>query len=221
MINQAVHAIAMALSWMGPVESVMAQVCNLTHPDITGEDRADILVRYKSGAVGNFLLTNNQREGFYAGATVTDVNRYNIEIQTDESMFVAGPDQVPPPPFVPRVNRWYVPIKGLDDSVPVEKSEADKKRAAMLETINREDENAFNGMDNPQMDFHVPALANFFRAANGDEEICVSPQMGREAVALITAAYISSESGTRVSMPLAANPSSETFEGRRSIYRLA
>jgi len=74
---------------MGRPASVIAQVANLTHPQISGEDSADLLVRFENGGVGNFLFTNSQREGYYAGFTVTDVNGYNAEVQTDEFMFVA------------------------------------------------------------------------------------------------------------------------------------
>jgi UDP-N-acetyl-2-amino-2-deoxyglucuronate dehydrogenase len=219
MINQGVHAIAMALSFMGPVESVQAQVGNLTHPKITGEDFADILVRYKSGAVGTFLFTNSQREGYYAGATVTDQYGYNIEIQTDEVMFVAGPGETPPPPFTPRVNRWYVPVPGFNDEIPEERQKANKVREESLKQINLQDERSFSSLEHPQKSYHIFALKNFFNALNEEEEFCVDAYMGREAVQLITAAYLSNEWGEKVTLPIKADAQSKSFEGRNAIYR--
>ena len=63
---------------------------NLTHPFLDTEDNADILVEYQSGAIGTFLFTNSQPNGFYTGGLVTGSKGY-AEVQTDESMFVAGP----------------------------------------------------------------------------------------------------------------------------------
>lgn len=215
MINQGVHPIAMAINWMGPVKRVFARLANLTHPELDTEDHAEVLVEYASGTLGSFLFSNNQREGFYAGALITDKHGFNVEIQTDELMFVAGPEEEPPPPFVPRVNRWHVKIPGLNDDVPSERAKADEIRAKELSRINAEDKAAFEAIGPPLMGYHKHALKNFFDALNGDDNICVSAEQGLMALEVIEAASRSAEMGAWVDIPVLRRSHKAELEGRK------
>lgn len=218
-INQGVHPIAMAIAWMGKPKRVFARLANLSHPEIDTEDRADILVEYENGGLGTFLFTNNQKEGYYCGGTLTDVNGYNVEVQTDESMFVAGPGETPPPPFVPRLNRWHVKMPGLNDNIPAERAKADTMRAEILRELNLKHEEAFRLIGPPTMGYHVHALKNFFLALNGEEEICVSLEQGLWAVEVIEAASRSSEEGRWIDLPHSRRSHEEELKGRKKAIR--
>ena len=72
------------------------------------------------------------------------------------------------------------------------------------------------------MGYHVPALRNFFRTLDGEDEFIVSAESGRNAVELIEAASRSSLEGRWIDLPVGRKEHGDEIELRRSaIYRPA
>src|SRR5260370_36046390 len=83
---------------MGEVEEVSGYWANLNHPYIEVEDTALAIVRFKSGALGNIILSNSQNPGLYGNVHVFGDNGAAIGVQTDSgSMFIAGMSGVQAP----------------------------------------------------------------------------------------------------------------------------
>ncbi len=91
LVNQAPHHLDLLLWYMGEVGEVSGYWANLNHPYIEVEDTALAMVRFKSGALGNIVLSNSQNPGLYGNVHVFGDNGAAIGVQTDGgSMFIAG-----------------------------------------------------------------------------------------------------------------------------------
>ncbi len=60
LVNQAPHQLDLLQWYMGPIEELFGYWGNLNHPYIEVEDTAIAVLRFKSGALGNIVVSNSQ-----------------------------------------------------------------------------------------------------------------------------------------------------------------
>ena len=107
LVNQAPHQLDLFQWLMGPIDQVYAQTRNFNHPYIEVEDTAVAVVQFKSGAIGNIILSNSQKPGIYGKIHIHGSNGASVGSQTEGGqMFIAGQTSIMEPP----VNDiWTVP----------------------------------------------------------------------------------------------------------------
>ena len=71
LVNQAPHQLDLLQWLMGPVEELFGYWDNLAHPGIEVDDTAVAVVRFRSGGLGDVLLSNAQNPGSTDGSTST------------------------------------------------------------------------------------------------------------------------------------------------------
>ena len=103
LVNQAPHQLDLLLWYMGDVDEVYGVWKNLNHPYIEVEDTAVAVVKFKSGAVGNIVVSNSQNPALYGKVHVFGENGAGVGVQTDGgAMFIAGMSTITEPPY----NDW-------------------------------------------------------------------------------------------------------------------
>ncbi len=60
LVNQAPHQLDLLLWYIGEIEEVFGYWANLNHPTIEVDDTAVAVIRFKSGALGNIVVSNSQ-----------------------------------------------------------------------------------------------------------------------------------------------------------------
>src|SRR5689334_243687 len=65
LVNQAPHQLDILQWLMGPVEELSGYWANLNHPYIEVEDTAVAVIRFRSGALGNIVVSNSQNPALY------------------------------------------------------------------------------------------------------------------------------------------------------------
>ena len=107
LVNQAPHQIDILQWFMGEVDELYGAWANLNHPTIEVEDTSVAVIRFRSGALGNIVVSNSQNPGIFGKVWVHGSNGATVGVQTDGgSMFIAGMTTVTEPP----VNDvWTVP----------------------------------------------------------------------------------------------------------------
>ena len=107
LVNQAPHQLDIFQWYMGDIDEVYAVQRNLNHPYIEVEDTALAIVKFKSGAIGNIIVSNSQKPGIYGKVQVHGSNGASVGVQTDGgAMFIAGMSNVLEPPVN---DLWSVP----------------------------------------------------------------------------------------------------------------
>ena len=183
LVNQAPHQLDLLLWYMGEPDELYAAWGNLNHPYIEVEDTAIAVIRFKSGALGNVLVTNSVNPALYGKVHVFGDNGAGIGVQTDGgAMFIAGMSSVAEPP----VNDLW--------TIPGEES--------MLALWRREDEEFFARVDSTRY-YHKLQIEDFLRALNENRNPSVDGCAGRRTVELFTAIYRSQRDGRPVKFPLA------------------
>ena len=100
LVNQAPHQLDLLLWYMGDVDEVYGVWKNLNHPYIEVEDTAVAVVKFKSGAVGNIVVSNSQNPALYGKVHVFGENGAGVGVQTDGgAMFIAGMSTITEPPY--------------------------------------------------------------------------------------------------------------------------
>ena len=95
------------LWYMGEVDEVYGIWRNLNHPYIEVDDTAVAVVKFKSGALGNILVSNSQKPGIFGKVHVHGENGASAGVQTDGgAMFIAGMTGVAEPPVN---DLWTIP----------------------------------------------------------------------------------------------------------------
>lgn len=186
LVNQTSHQLDLFQWLMGPVDELFAYWGNLNHPYIEVEDTALAVVRFRSGALGNLVVSNSQNPGLYGKLHFFGESGAAVGVQTDGgSMFVAGvPTSIEPP-----VNDlWTVP--GETERLAEWQAE-DRARAAMLDVGSH---------------YHCLQIQDFVEAIRNDRPPQVTGEDGRAAVALFEAIYRSQRTGAPVRFPLSAEP---------------
>jgi UDP-N-acetyl-2-amino-2-deoxyglucuronate dehydrogenase len=186
LVNQSPHQLDILLWYMGDIDEVYGIWRNLNHPYIEVEDTALAIVKFKSGAIGNILVSNSQKPGIYGKIHVHGENGASVGVQTDGgAMFIAGMTGITEPP----VNDLW--------TIPGEEN--------MLKTWIKQDTEFFNNCD-PTVYFMKCQIEDFINAIKDDREPAVSGEAGRKTVELFTAIYRSTRDNQPVKFPLKHEP---------------
>ena len=194
LVNQAPHQLDLLLWLMGEVEELVGCWDNLNHPYIEVEDTALAIVRFKSGGLGNILVSNSQKPGLFGKVHVHGRNGASLGVQTESgAMFIAGSTGIPDPPLL---DLWTVP--GEEE---------------LREGWNREDAAYFASVD-PTVHFIGLQIGDFLAAIGGTGQPAVSGLDGRRVVELFTAIYRSRREEGWIRFPLKPEPGLSDMDGR-------
>jgi len=182
LVNQSPHQLDILLWYMGEIDEVYGIWRNLNHPYIEVDDTAVAIVKFKSGAIGNILVSNSQKPGLYGKVHVHGRNGASVGVQTDGgAMFIAGRTGIAEPP----VNDLW--------TVPGEENFLQKWVADDTETFNRYD---------PTVRFMQLQIEDYLNALRDGREPAVTGEDGRRTVELFTSIYRSSRENLPVKFPL-------------------
>ena len=169
LVNQAPHQLDILLWYMGDIDSLYGIWKNLNHPYIEVEDTALAIIRFKSGAIGNIIVSNSQKPGIYGKVQVHGENGASVGVQTDGgAMFIAGMTGIAEPPYN---DIWNV--RGEEE---------------MLMKWKKEDADFFASID-PTVYFMKCQIEDFRDAIFENREPLVTGEFGRKTVELFTAIY--------------------------------
>ena len=201
MVNQTVHQLDLLQWLMGPIDELFGYWDNLNHPYVEVEDTAIAVIRFKSGALGSFLVSNSQKPGFYGKIHVHGSNGASVGAQPEGgSPFIAGITTDVDPPIN---DMWTIP--GEEHLLP-RWQEEDRKFAATTDVMTY---------------YHKRQIEDFLQAIVEDREPMVSGEEGRKVVELFTAVYRSQRDGRPVKFPLAAEEDRDDYDGRLSYTPLS
>jgi UDP-N-acetyl-2-amino-2-deoxyglucuronate dehydrogenase len=182
LVNQAPHQLDIMLWYMGEIDELYGLWRNLNHPYIEVEDTAAAIIKFKSGAIGNILVSNSQKPGIYGKVHVHGENGASVGVQTDGgAMFIAGMTGVAEPP----VNDLW--------TIPGEEN--------LLEEWVRQDTETFNNCD-PTVKYIQCQIEDYLDALENNREPSVTGVAGRRTVELFTAIYRSDLDNKPVKFPL-------------------
>jgi UDP-N-acetyl-2-amino-2-deoxyglucuronate dehydrogenase len=199
LVNQAPHPIDILQWYMGDVDELYGAWANLNHPTIEVEDTSVAVLRFKSGALGNIVVSNSQNPGISGKVWVHGANGATVGVQTDGgSMFIAGMTTVTEPP----VNDvWTVP------------GEEEK-----LVRWQEEDADFFRGIDATKH-YHRLQIQDFLQSILAGREPQVPGVEGRKTVEIFTAIYRSQRDGRPVKFPLRPETGRDDYDGRKARRR--
>jgi len=194
LVNQAPHQLDIFQWLMGPIEEVYGVWRNLNHPYIEVEDTAVAIVKFKSGALGNIVVSNSQKPGIFGKVHVHGSNGASVGVQTDGgAMFIAGMSSIAEPPLN---DLWTVP--GEEN---------------FLAEWKQQDFDFFNSIN--AMEYYMKLQnEDFADAILKDRKPMVSGEDGRVTVELFTAIYRSTRDNQPVKFPLKPERDRDDFDGR-------
>ena len=199
LVNQAPHQIDILQWYMGEVEELYGAWANLNHPTIEVEDTSIAVVRFRSGALGNIVLSNSQNPGLFGRVWVHGSNGATVGVQTDGgSMFISGMTAALEPPIN---DVWKV--AGEEE---------------LLSRWQEEDASFFAGVDATKH-YHRLQIQEFLQAILAGRVPMVSGEEGRKTVEIFTAIYRSQRDRRPVRFPLAAEAGRNDFDGRKASAR--
>jgi UDP-N-acetyl-2-amino-2-deoxyglucuronate dehydrogenase len=182
LVNQSPHQLDIMLWFMGEIQEVYGIWRNLNHPYIEVEDTALAIIQFKSGAIGNILVSNSQKPGIHGKVQVHGENGSSVGVQTDGgAMFIAGRSGIAEPPVN---DLWTIP--GEED---------------MLKEWIREDTETFRSCD-PTVYYMKCQIEDFIMAIANNTEPAVTGEFGRKTVELFTAIYRSTRDNLPIKFPL-------------------
>ncbi len=194
LVNQATHQLDLLQWYLGPVDELFGYWANLNHPCIEVEDTAVAVLKFKSGALGQILVSNSQSPALYAKVHVHGKNGASIGVQTDGgAMFIAGMSSITEPPIN---DLWTVP----GEEHLLRKWQAED--TALFERIN------------PMVYFHERQIEDFLEAILRGTKPLVDGEEGRKTVEIFTAIYRSNRDRKPVKFPLTPEEGDD-FDGRR------
>ena len=183
LVNQAPHQLDMIQWFMGEIDELYGQWSNLNHPYIEVEDTANAILKFKSGAVANIIVSNSQKPGIFGKVHVHGENGASVGVQTDGgAMFVAGMSAILEPPVN---DLWTVPGE-----------------EQMLQQWVKEDSDFFNKLPNQMDYFHERNIEDFLQAILEGSLPMITGEDGRVTVEIFTAIYRSTRDGRPVKWPL-------------------
>jgi len=183
LVNQAPHQLDLLQWYMGDIDELYGLWSNLNHPYLEVDDTANAILKFKSGAVGNIIVSNSQKPGIYCKVHVHGENGASVGVQTDGgAMFIAGMTNILEPP----VNDLW--------TVPGEEN--------MLKEWVKEDSGFFLGLKNPMEYFHERQIEDFLQAVLEGRPPAVTGGDGRVTVEIFTAIYRSTRDGKVIKWPL-------------------
>ena len=182
LVNQAPHQLDLLLWYMGDIAELTGYWANLNHPYIEVEDTAVASIRFKSGALGQVLMTNSAQPALYGRVQINGSNGAGVGVKTDGgAMFIAGMSKIAEPPVN---DLWTVPGE-------------DGKLADWIKA----DTEHFNSVD-PIAHFHTVQIHDFLTAVRERRQPYVTGEDGRRVVELFTAIYRSNERKLPIQFPL-------------------
>jgi predicted dehydrogenase len=194
LVNQAPHQLDILQWLMGTIEEVSGCWGNLNHPYIEVEDTALALIRFKSGALGNIIVSNSQNPALYGKVAVYGRNGAAIGVQTDGgAMFVPGLSKITSPPSN---DVWTIPGE-----------------EHLLKQWQEEDAAFFQGIEATTY-YHQLQIKDFLRAIVENRDPLVTAEEGRKTVELFTAIYRSQRDGKVTKLPLQPEADREDYDGR-------
>lgn len=194
MVNQAPHQLDLFCWLMGPIDEVYGHWANLNHPYIEVEDTALAIVKFKSGAIGNIIVSNSQKPGIFGKIQVHGENGASVGVQTEGgAMFIAGMAPITEPPVN---DLWTIPGE-----------------EHMLEEFTKEDTELFDRI-NPMEYFIRLQIEEYLDALDSHREPLVNGEEARKTVELFTAIYRSTRDNKPVKFPLSPEADRNDFDGR-------
>jgi UDP-N-acetyl-2-amino-2-deoxyglucuronate dehydrogenase len=182
LVNQSPHQLDILLWYMGEIDEVYGIWRNLNHPYIEVDDTAVAIVKFKSGAIGNILVSNSQKPGLFGKVHIHGENGASAGVQTDGgAMFIAGRSAIAEPP----VNDLW--------TIPGEEN--------LLNQWIAEDTRIFNSFD-PTIRYMQLQIEDFLYSLESGNDPAVTGIDGRRTVELFTAIYRSSRDNMPVKFPL-------------------
>ena len=186
LVNQSPHQLDLLIWYMGEIEEVYGIWRNLNHPYIEVDDTALAIVKFKSGAIGNILVSNSQKPGLYGKVQIHGDNGASVGVQTDGgAMFIAGRTGVAEPPVN---DLWTVSGEG-----------------ELLKEWIREDTAIFNNCD-PTVRYIQYQIEDYLRALETGIEPSVTGLDGRRTVELFSAIYRSTRDNLPIRFPVKSQP---------------
>jgi UDP-N-acetyl-2-amino-2-deoxyglucuronate dehydrogenase len=183
LVNQAPHQLDMLQWFMGEIDELYGHWSNLNHPYIEVDDTANAILKFKSGAVANIIVSNSQKPGIFGKVHVHGENGASVGVQTDGgAMFVAGMSAILEPPVN---DLWTVPGE-----------------EQMLQEWIKEDSDFFNGLPKQMDYFHERNIEDFLQAILEGRKPLITGEDGRVTVEIFTAIYRSTRDGMPVKWPL-------------------
>ena len=181
LVNQAPHQLDLLLWYMGEVEELYGMWGTLNHPGLEVDDTAVAVIRFKSGALGNVVVSNSQNPALYGKVHVHGENGASVGVQTDGgAMFIAGVSGISEPPVN---DLWTVPGE-----------------EGLLDRYKKEDGEFFKGVD--MYYYHCEQLRDFLGAIQRGRAPLVTLEDGRRTVELFTAIYRSQRERGVIRFPL-------------------
>ena len=196
LVNQAPHQLDVLLWLMGDVDEVYGTWANLNHSYIEVEDTALAIVKFKSGGLGNIIVSNSQKPGIYGKIQIHGSNGASVGVQSEGgAMFIAGVSGIAEPP----VNDLW--------TIPGEES--------LLDNWIKEDTAFFNSID-PTVYYIERQIEDFLVAILEDSNPLVTGEEGRKTVELFSAIYRSQRDQKSIKFPLKPEFGKEDYDGRIS-----
>lgn len=193
LINQAPHQLDLLLWYMGEIDELYGVWDTLNHPGLEVDDTAAAIIRFKSGAIGNIVVSNSQNPALFGNVRVHGENGASVGVQTDGgAMFIAGVSGIGEPP----VNDLWT-VHGEEK---------------MLEGFKAEDREFFNSVDSTHH-FHMVQLNDFIQAVIDKRQPMITLEDGRRTVELVTGVYRSCRDGRPVRFPLEPEHGTD-YDGR-------
>jgi UDP-N-acetyl-2-amino-2-deoxyglucuronate dehydrogenase len=182
LVNQSPHQLDIMLWFMGEVDEVYGIWRNFNHPYIEVEDTAVAIVKFKSGAIGNILVSNSQKPGIFGKVHVHGENGASAGVQTDGgAMFIAGKTGIAEPPVN---DLWTIPGE-----------------EHLLAGWIKSDTEVFNSCD-PTVRYFQYQIEDYLKAMDNGIEPSVTGVDGRRTVELFTGIYRSCRDNAVVRFPL-------------------
>jgi predicted dehydrogenase len=193
LVNQSPHHLDLMLWLMGEVDEVYGLWRNMNHPYIEVDDTAVAIVKFRSGAIGNILVSNSQKPGLYGKIHIHGENGSSVGVQTDGgAMFIAGKTGVAEPP----VNDLW--------TIPGEEN--------LLTEWKEKDTEIFKAYD-PTVYYFRRQIEEYLDAIEKGREPFVTGSDGRRVVELFSAIYRSTRDNAPVKFPLVHESG---FDGREN-----
>ena len=197
LVNQTPHQLDM-LQWLMGSENdeLFGYWDNFNHPYVEIEDTAVAVLRFKSGGIGQILVSNSQKPGLYGKVHVHGSNGASVGAQTEGgSPFISGVTAEVEPPIN---DIWSVPGE-----------------EAMLE-VWQEQDRADVKIHNPMTYYHRLQIDDFLDAVLEGREPMVNGEEGRKVVEMFTAIYRSQRDGQPIKFPLQPETNRDDYDGRLS-----
>jgi predicted dehydrogenase len=194
LVNQAPHQLDLLQWFMGGIDELYGVASNLNHPYIEVEDTANAIIKFKSGAIGNIIVSNSQKPGIYGKVHIHGSNGASVGVQTDGgAMFIAGMSNILEPPVN---DLWTVPGE-----------------EGLLKDFVKEDSEFFLSLQNPMEYFHERQIEDFLAAVIENRRPLITGEDGRVTVEIFTAIYRSTRDNKPVKWPLSPENNND-FDGR-------